>query len=203
MYIGNAATFDFVEFTLSTVSTGLGILPTFQFWNGAVWTSFSPNDGTDGFLGSGTIQWVTAGLTGWSTTSVGSSTQYYIRITRTNASTIMAPIETQIQTSTTSSNGWDSSANITCGNLTLSGQVATTGQMVRSASYCTGGSGGIPNASLTLYTQYGSVTNIGSNITGPHSYNGIFTVNQTGLYLVTFAFSVGGNSGGTLRQVYL
>lgn len=113
LYVGKtAATFADVAILLS-IGASSNILPTFQYWNGAAWTAFTPVDGTNGFQHSGNIIFGT--LTGWASTTVNAVAAYYIRVTRTKASLPTKPTETSITLTSGANYGWDSTGAITAG----------------------------------------------------------------------------------------
>ena len=118
IYIGSAAKFSEVEFIFDTASTNPGIQPTFEFFNGSIFTAFSPIDGTNGARANGVITWEVAGLVGWATTTVDGDSAFWIRITRT-ANSITAPTESIVQVAATVEFIWDASGGLLINTLSL------------------------------------------------------------------------------------
>ena len=115
LYIGDAATFNELEVNLDTEAGGAGIKPTFEFSNDGAggWDTFTPVDGTDGFRETGIIEWTIADLTNWQTDTVnGVANKFWIRITRTQPSIPIDPIEDTIQILRAAEFGWDEDADI-------------------------------------------------------------------------------------------
>ena len=70
LYLGDAATFNELEFNLETVASGAGIKPTFEFSiAGPGWTVFTPADDTNGMRLSADIFWVISELSSWAATA--------------------------------------------------------------------------------------------------------------------------------------
>ena len=87
--IGSTSKFEEIEFILSTVSSGSGISPTFEFSTGiGTWTTFNPTDGTNAFRNNGVVLWLDEDIPSWNT----SSGEYLIKITRTKNSLATNPI---------------------------------------------------------------------------------------------------------------
>lgn len=84
VYIGHSTTFAGITFEFAT--RGSNYTPDIEYWNGSAWTdlAFSGNevtDGTSSFESDGNIIFDIPG--DWATTSVNSSTKYWIRIKTT------------------------------------------------------------------------------------------------------------------------
>ncbi len=130
LYIGDAAAFNALEVNLDTEAGGAGIKPTFEFSNdgGGGWDTFTPIDGTDGFRETSIIEWSIADLTNWQTDTVNAvANKFWIRITRTQPSIPVDPIEDTIQISVTDEFGWDEDGNLTIGAIDASGTVIQDG----------------------------------------------------------------------------
>ena len=131
IYIGQPATFDEIEVILNTNASHT-IIPIFEYWSGAAWSSFVPTDGACGFTHDGIIAFASALLTGWATTQVngeGDGPWFYIRITRTRNTLPTPPIEDTIKTLDATEYEWDELGNIAA--LSFSG---TTAMISESAS---------------------------------------------------------------------
>lgn len=96
LYIGDDFPFGLVELNLA-VNADTSIVPTFEYWNGSAWTSFSPSDASSGLTTSGEIAWAVPTLTGWVTTAVDGNTKYWIRIVRTEDTITTLPTESTIR----------------------------------------------------------------------------------------------------------
>jgi hypothetical protein len=127
VYIGEDATFSAVSFILDTSASGPGIKPEFEFWNGAIWSSFGPFDGTNGMRVNGIITWSVVDLSGWSTTSVDGATKYWIRIRRTANSLTTPPVEELVQRTSTFQYSWDADANVNVNTLTAGTGLTVSG----------------------------------------------------------------------------
>ncbi|KKL21336.1 hypothetical protein LCGC14_2446480, partial [marine sediment metagenome] len=95
IYIGDAAVFDEIEVVLATAAS-VDLKLTFEYSLAASWSAFTPGDDTMGFTQNGSIRFESGGLAGWAAQSVNSSSQYYIRITRTKNNVVTAPTEDTI-----------------------------------------------------------------------------------------------------------
>jgi len=103
--IGNAVKFTKITFTLDTVSTGAGIVPTFEFSTGVgTFSTFTPVDGTNGMRQNGTIIWLITDISSW---AVGTGSEFLIRITRTQDGLSTPPIEDLVQISSLQQFEWD------------------------------------------------------------------------------------------------
>ena len=124
--IGDAAQFTEIEFILSTVASGAGVKPTFEFSTGVgTWTTFTPTDGTNGFRSSGTVAWLLSDISG--TWAVGTGSEYLIRITRTQNTLTTVPIEDIVKIALATQYAWDSSGDVNINDLTVAGTLAVTG----------------------------------------------------------------------------
>jgi len=165
VYVGHAAsTYRSIAFVLTT-GANTSVLPTFQYWNGAAWTTFVPVDGTNGFIHSGLVEFSPSALTGWTPTSVNGSSQYWIRITRTKPSILTLPVQSSIQINTGTTYFWNASGDLTVNAVTIkafgAGFVQSDSAGVLSSNFSSSptwtgahtfaGSGGIPVAtSVTI-----------------------------------------------------
>lgn len=86
--------FDSVFVKLTTLASA-SITPTFEYWNGTAWTTVGVNDGTIGFSQSGHILFPAP--QDWAPKTVGSATAYWLRIRRTNAGLVTAPVESRLR----------------------------------------------------------------------------------------------------------
>ena len=126
VYIGEDATFSAVSFILDTPSSGPGIKPEFEFWDGA-WSSFGPFDGTNGMRVNGTLTWHVVDLSGWTTTNVNGATKYWIRIRRTANSLTSPPVEELVQRTSTFQYNWDADGNVNVNTLTAGTGLTVSG----------------------------------------------------------------------------
>jgi len=110
LVIGDAAQFSAIEVILATESNK-SIVPTFEFSIGSdTWTTFFPTDGTNGFQDTAIISWELDDIPTWAT---GTSTRYFIRITRTRTGNIATlPVEDILQISATNVFFWDEDGQI-------------------------------------------------------------------------------------------
>ena len=129
VYVGKTSgVYNSIQFTLSIVAAS-SVSPTFQYWNGAAWTTFTPVDGTHGFLQNGTVSFLGTNLTGWASTSVNGTSAFYVRITRTKPSVPTPPTETAIQINAGNNYYWNKTGDINCNTVTavtLTGNVPVT-----------------------------------------------------------------------------
>lgn len=115
--IGDAASFGAMEIIVDTGASGSGIAPTFEYSTGiAMWATFSPVDGTNGFRNTGVIEWDVNDLPGFAT---GTGTEYLIRITRTRNSLSTAPIVDEVQIAALTEFKWDKNGDVNLSSLTL------------------------------------------------------------------------------------
>ena len=107
--IGDAAKFEELEILVDTASSK-NCQITFEYSTGIeTWGTFSPTDGTNGFLNTGIIAWFDADIPSWAT---GTGTEYLIRLTRTVNGTITSPILDEIQVAAVELFGWDLNADL-------------------------------------------------------------------------------------------
>jgi len=121
--VGDAAQFTSIDIDLATDSSK-NINATFEFSTGNdTWTTFSPTDGTNGFQDSSQITWELDDIPTWAT---GTSTRYFIRVTRTRVGNIATPpVENLIQISATSEFMWDLNGDILVRNATTTSATTT------------------------------------------------------------------------------
>jgi hypothetical protein len=118
--IGGTAAFEEVQILLGTVAS-TSITPTWEYSTGVgTWSSFSPIDGTDGFLQPGAVAWLLEDLPGW---VPGTGGEYLIRITRTANPVPTTPICDEIQLAVTTEYGWDQDGQVTLSAIELPGGV--------------------------------------------------------------------------------
>lgn len=109
LVIGDAATFGEITFQLATEAGGAGIKPKFEYSTGNdAWTEFNAVDGTNGMRNSGNIVIPIEDIS-WAT---GTSSRFFIRITRTQNSIPTAPVEDIIQISAVTDFRWNEFGNI-------------------------------------------------------------------------------------------
>lgn len=135
IYIGHSIKFNIIDVALSVVASDGGIIPTFEYSNGAnSFAVFSPGDTTNGFRQNGTI--TVPELSSWITRTVNSvAGKYWIRIRRTNAIAITPPTESAIKIIVSTSYSWNNLGNITASKLNL----ANLGTFGSNASAISGG----------------------------------------------------------------
>lgn len=125
LVIGDAVRFSQISIDLDTFAGGAGIAPTFEFSTGSdTWTAFTPTDETQGMRQSGVINWALSDISSWAT---GTSTRYFIRITRTRDNIPTVPIENLIQISVTNVYAWDALGNINMNALNASSTLLVDG----------------------------------------------------------------------------
>ena len=119
--IGSSAKFEELEIILSTVASGAGVKPVFEFSTGVgSWEVFIPVDGTNSFKNSGGILWEDVDVFAW---AVGTGSEYLIRITRTKNSLTTTPIATLIHVAALTEYIWDKSGNISLNNIVSNGNI--------------------------------------------------------------------------------
>ena len=92
-YFGYSTAFPSLKLNIGQAAVGTAI--TWEYWDGAAWSSWSPVDNTDGFTILGT-NIVAADEPGdWATTAVNGSTKYWIRARVSTASFTTQPLLTQ------------------------------------------------------------------------------------------------------------
>ncbi len=127
--IGDAAKFEEIGFILTTVSSGAGIRPKFEFSTGVgTWTEFNPTDGTNQMRNNGVIAFLNSDIPTW---AIGTGSEFLIRITRERNSLVTTPVAKKVQISATTEFSWDkdgvvtiSALNVSDGNITNVGDIA-------------------------------------------------------------------------------
>jgi len=121
--IGDAAQFTSIDVDLATDSSK-NVELTFEYSDGTnSWVFFTPTDGTNGFQDSSRIAWELSDVPTWAT---GTSTRFFIRLTRTRTGNIATPpVENLIQISNTSPFFWNLDGN-TLTNLATTTRATTT-----------------------------------------------------------------------------
>jgi hypothetical protein len=120
--IGNATKFEEIEFLLSTVASGSGVKPTFEYSTGVgTWASFTPTDGTNGLRNNGVIAWLDSDIPSW---ALGTGSEYLIRITRTQGGLTTPPVEDLVQIAIATQYTWDNNGDLTVKSLTLTTDLA-------------------------------------------------------------------------------
>ncbi len=117
--LGDAAKFAEIEVILNTTASGAGIDPLFYYSNGTnVWVLFNPTDATEGMKHNGEIDWDISNIPDW---SVGTGTEFLIRIQRQKNSLTTVPIENFVQISAVTIYGFDENGDIVAneGNYSL------------------------------------------------------------------------------------
>jgi len=158
--IGDAAKFSSIDVSLATESSK-NIDAKFEFSSGTgTFTEFSPSDGTNGFQDTSVIAWELTDIPAWAT---GTSTRYFIRITRTRVGNIATPpVEDKLQISAVTEFTWD-----TLGRLSVD----------------------IVNASSTILID-GLSTQAGIISTASSTFN--LTLNAQGHFSASSTVSIGG-----------
>jgi len=126
IHIGMATAFNEIQVNLDTFAGGAGIFPTFEYSSGGgapVWTVFTPEDETQGMRQSGVITWMVADLVTptWAVATINAVSKMYIRITRTQNTIPVDPIEDTIQVASTVDYEWDATGNLTINSVILEG----------------------------------------------------------------------------------
>ncbi|NBW98516.1 hypothetical protein EBR03_02975 [bacterium] len=94
LYLGHSSVlFETIYFNLA-VTADVPMEFDFEYWNGTTWAKIGVSDGTEGFTQSGFI--IFKAPRDWALTTVSSTTQYWIRITRTGA-IATNPVESTIK----------------------------------------------------------------------------------------------------------
>jgi hypothetical protein len=120
--IGNATKFEEIEFLLSTVASGSGVKPTFEYSTGVgTWASFTPTDGTNGLRNNGVIAWLDGDIPSW---ALGTGSEYLIRITRTQGGLTTPPVEDLVQIAVATQYSWDNNGDLTVKSVTLTTDLA-------------------------------------------------------------------------------
>lgn len=116
--IGDAAKFEEIEFILTTVSSGAGIRPKFEFSTGVgTWAEFNPTDGTNGMRNNGVIAFLDSDIPTW---AVGTGTEFLIRITRERNSLTTTPVAKLVQIAAVTEFFWNKDGDVSVKSLTAS-----------------------------------------------------------------------------------
>jgi len=128
LVIGDAAQFGEIEFVLLTTASGAGIKPTFEYSTGAdTWTVFDAIDATNGMRTTGAITIPVEDIGSlWLT---GTSTRFFIRITRTQNTIQTAPVERIIQISAVTDYRWDKDAKLFVSTIFTDSTITATGDL--------------------------------------------------------------------------
>lgn len=94
IYIGHGTVFEAIAVLLAIVSSA-DIAAVFEYWNSSAWTALTVVDGTIGFTQDGDITFTVPG--DWATVDVNGSTQFYVRIQRTEDTVATPPTEDTIK----------------------------------------------------------------------------------------------------------
>lgn len=130
--IGDAAKFEEIEFILTTVSSGAGIRPKFEFSTGVgTWTEFNPTDGTNAMRNNGVIAFLDSDIPTW---AVGTGSEFLIRITRQRNSLTTTPVAKKVQIAATTEYSWDKDGAVTISSLDATGKITSTGLTVNGAA---------------------------------------------------------------------
>lgn len=115
--IGHAIKFEELEFILTTVASGGGIQPLFEFSTGVgTWESFDPADGTNGLRNNGVIVWLDSDIPGW---LIGTGDEYLIRITRQRVNLNTPPVTKLVQISADLEYYWNELGNLLVNKVTI------------------------------------------------------------------------------------
>lgn len=118
LVIGDAAQFTVIDFIFAIPASGAGIKPKFEFSTGSAgWAEFNPTDGTRGARDNGNVSFELDDIPTWAT---GTSSRYFIRITREQTSLTTAPTEDIIQISATNIFEWNANGDLLVRNVTSS-----------------------------------------------------------------------------------
>lgn len=120
--IGSDATFQEIEFILTTDSSGAGIKPKFEYsTGGSGFTEFSPVDGTNGFRNTGVVAWDMSDLVGHAINAdTGGANTYDIKITRQRTNLTTPPVLGYAKVVATTEYIWDKDGNVNIKTLTIS-----------------------------------------------------------------------------------
>ena len=116
--IGHASKFEEIEFILNTSASGAGINPVFYYSNGTdIWVTFGPTDGTNAMKNTGIVQFEDEDIPDW---SVGTGTEFLIRIQRTRNNLNTVPIERKVQIAQVVEYIWNKDGNLNVKELNAS-----------------------------------------------------------------------------------
>lgn len=120
--IGDLGKFEELEFILTTVASGAGIRPKFEFSTGVdAWTEFTPVDGTNAMRNSGVIAWLDSDIPTW---AVGTASHFLIRITRERVSLSTPPVAKKVQIAATIEYFWNKDGDIDAKSLKVDDTVS-------------------------------------------------------------------------------
>lgn len=157
-YFGNDEMYDELVIALQTVASGPGIVPDFAFSNGSTFSSFSPDDGSNGFKVSSNVNWMATDLTGWSTQTVNAvADKYWIRITRTKNVLATPPKEDTIQVTEGTIYTWDNSGDLNINSLTFTN------------------TGGLPYGEISTFDNASTVVISGTGVANKVQFDGFDT----------------------------
>jgi len=126
IYIGSNAVFDQIEVAL-IIAASVSIKPVFEYSIvGPAWTTFSPQDDTQGFVQDGLISFSSSDLVGWVATTVNGQNYYWIRITRTKNALTTPPTEGTIKILSSTQYCWDSSGDLTVHDISCAAHDAAS-----------------------------------------------------------------------------
>lgn len=116
--IGASATFEEIEFIITTGASRAGIKPTFGYSTAGshTFTQFTPVDGTNGFRNTGVVAWDAGDL---SSHGINTNTSTYdIKITRTRNSLSTSPVLGYAKVAATTEYIWNKNGDINIRGLT-------------------------------------------------------------------------------------
>ena len=136
--IGDIATFEEIEFIITTGSSGAGIKPKFEYSRAGsnLFTEFFPVDGTNGFRNTGVVAWDTSDLTNHGLNTDTAPDTYCIKITRQRTNLTTTPILGFAKVAATTEYIWDENGDVNLRHITSAGVVeaATKFQVTASGS---------------------------------------------------------------------
>ena len=118
--IGGAATFEEIEFILTTGASGAGIKSKWEYSTAGShqFTEFTPVDGTNNFRNTGVVAWDAGDLTSHAVnTDTGT---FDIKVTRQRVALSRSPILGYAKTAATTEYLWDKSGNVNIKTLAIS-----------------------------------------------------------------------------------
>ena len=120
--IGNSVKFEELEIIVNT-GANRNVNPTFEYSTGVgTWGTFTPADGTNGFMNTGEVLWADADIPTWAT---GAGSEYLIRITRTRNSLSTTPILDLLEIAVVTEHIWDKDGNLEVNGVTAVGTTNT------------------------------------------------------------------------------
>lgn len=87
-YYGSSIKFTQLVFAFGTVGTTATYV--WEYWNGSAWSTLTVSDGTTNFTTNGTVSWTAPA--NWATTSVNSTTLYWVRVRFTGSAPATNPL---------------------------------------------------------------------------------------------------------------